>query len=94
MNNILAFDLFIFDFDGTLMDTEKYHCKAWNLVLSEYKSSFQLNMLYYFKYFHIGNRGRKSLTINLKIHHKIINSTPLRFLYRGRFYLNKREAHR
>jgi len=52
MNNILAYDLFIFDFDGTLMDTEKYHCKAWNLVLSEYKSTFHINMLYYFKYFH------------------------------------------
>ena len=52
MNNILSFDLFIFDFDGTLMDTEKYHCKAWNLILADYKSTFHMNMLYYFKYFH------------------------------------------
>jgi len=71
MNNILAFDLFIFDFDGTLMDTEKYHCKAWNLVLSEYKSSFQLNMLYYFKYFH--SLDRKLAKDFLKITYNIVD---------------------
>ena len=71
MNNILAFDLFIFDFDGTLMDTEKHHCKAWNLVLSEYKSSFQLNMLYYFKYFH--SLDRKLAKDFLKITYNIID---------------------
>jgi phosphoglycolate phosphatase-like HAD superfamily hydrolase len=26
--NILNYDLFIFDFDGTLLDTEQYHCDA------------------------------------------------------------------
>jgi HAD superfamily hydrolase (TIGR01509 family) len=71
MNNILSFDLFIFDFDGTLMDTEKYHCKAWNLVLSEYKSSFHLNMLYYFKYFH--SLDRKLAKDFLKITYNIID---------------------
>ena len=36
MNNILNYDLFIFDFDGTLLNTEKYHCKAWNNALVKY----------------------------------------------------------
>ena len=36
--HILDYDLFIFDFDGTIMDTEKYHCLAWNNALSKYKN--------------------------------------------------------
>lgn len=34
--NIFDFDLYIFDFDGTLMDTESYHLKAWNLALTDF----------------------------------------------------------
>ena len=38
MENTLTYlknyDLFIFDFDGTIMDTEYYHCLAWNILLS------------------------------------------------------------
>jgi D-arabinose 5-phosphate isomerase GutQ/beta-phosphoglucomutase-like phosphatase (HAD superfamily) len=52
MNNILSYDVFVFDFDGTIMDTEKFHCKAWNLVLAEFNNSFHINMNYYYKYFH------------------------------------------
>jgi len=33
---ILNYDIFIFDFDGTLMDTEKYHHAAWKITLNEY----------------------------------------------------------
>ena len=30
---ILNYDLYIFDFDGTLLDTEDAHYKAWNKLL-------------------------------------------------------------
>ena len=36
---ILNYDLFIFDFDGTLMDTEEYHALSWKNALSEYKNT-------------------------------------------------------
>jgi len=59
MNNILNYDLFIFDFDGTLLNTEKYHCKAWNNALVKYlnnnnnkNQNIQLNISTYYKYFH------------------------------------------
>ena len=53
MNNLLKYDLFIFDFDGTLIDTEKYHCKAWNNALSkENNDNIDIKMNDYFKYFH------------------------------------------
>ena len=51
--NLLDFELFIFDFDGTIMDTEKYHCKAWNKALSEYKKeNIILEFTDYQKHFH------------------------------------------
>ena len=34
--DILNFDLYIFDFDGTLMDTEPYHLKAWKLACTDF----------------------------------------------------------
>ena len=53
MNNILDYELFIFDFDGTLMDTEPYHCKAWSFALSKVKNrAIILSMSDYQKYFH------------------------------------------
>lgn len=53
MNNLLKYDLFIFDFDGTLLDTEKYHCKAWNNALSiEKNKNIEIDINDYCKYFH------------------------------------------
>jgi D-arabinose 5-phosphate isomerase GutQ/beta-phosphoglucomutase-like phosphatase (HAD superfamily) len=53
MNNILEYDLFIFDFDGTLMNTEPHHCKAWSCALSQVKNrEIVLSMQEYQKYFH------------------------------------------
>jgi hypothetical protein len=34
MEKILYYNLFIFDFDGTILDTEKIHCNCWNKALS------------------------------------------------------------
>lgn len=50
---ILDYDIFIFDFDGTIMDTEKYHHKAWKITLNEYLNSetdYDINLHY--KYGH------------------------------------------
>lgn len=53
MNNLLKYDLFIFDFDGTLLDTEKYHCKAWSNALSKEKNKpIEIDLNDYYKYFH------------------------------------------
>ena len=53
MKNILKYDLFIFDFDGTLLDTDKYHCKAWNNALSKEKNkNIEIQISDYYKYFH------------------------------------------
>jgi len=51
--HILDYDLYIFDFDGTIMDTEKYHCMAWNEALTKYKNE-QVNIPIndYFENFH------------------------------------------
>ena len=53
MNKILEYDLFVFDFDGTIMDTEKTHCKAWEIALSKYTNNeIIINMNDYQKIFH------------------------------------------
>jgi D-arabinose 5-phosphate isomerase GutQ/beta-phosphoglucomutase-like phosphatase (HAD superfamily) len=53
MENILNYDLFVFDFDGTIMDTEKTHCKAWEIVLSKHMDKeIIININDYQKYFH------------------------------------------
>jgi D-arabinose 5-phosphate isomerase GutQ/beta-phosphoglucomutase-like phosphatase (HAD superfamily) len=36
MEKLLSYNLFIFDFDGTILDTEKIHCKSWNYALSDF----------------------------------------------------------
>ena len=58
-DNILSYDLFVFDFDGTILDTEPYHCKAWNIALNEYNIStsitdidINVSLNEYFQYFH------------------------------------------
>ena len=52
-SNILNYDIFIFDFDGTLLDTEQHHCNAWSSALSKYKEeNVNLDILTFQKYFH------------------------------------------
>ena len=53
MTNIIDYDLFIFDFDGTLMDTEEIHFLCWKKVLTEFLNreiDFTIEM--YSNYFH------------------------------------------
>ena len=50
---LLQYDLFIFDFDGTIINSEPHHCKAWEQALSEFKNEYiELTMKEYHKYFH------------------------------------------
>ena len=58
MNNLLEYNLFIFDFDGTIIDSEKTHYKSWIKAISTYNnishSEVENNMTFsdYFKIFH------------------------------------------
>lgn len=63
MNKILDYELFIFDFDGTIMDTEHFHCKAWNRALSEITNRpINLTISEFHKYFHqLNNKNIKIL---------------------------------
>ena len=52
---ILDYDIFIFDFDGTLMDTEKYHHAAWEITLNEYfgsETNIEYDINLHYKYGH------------------------------------------
>lgn len=53
-SNILDYDLFVFDFDGTLMDTEDYHRKSWENAIKETikNENFELTLHEYHKHFH------------------------------------------
>lgn len=53
--DIFDYELYIFDFDGTLIDTEPYHLKAWNLVIIDFlkgDTDSELSLSDYQKYFH------------------------------------------
>ena len=64
--NILDYDLFVFDFDGTIMDTEKYHCKSWNIVLSEYLNyDININLNDYQKIFHSLEKNYSKYYLNI-----------------------------
>lgn len=66
LNNILSYDLFVFDFDGTTLDTEKYHCKAWCKAIEN-----DLTMNDYFKYFHSLDNKESSYFLNIKYDIKV-----------------------
>lgn len=52
MNNILKYDLFIFDFDGTVFDTEEIHYNCWKDCLKKHANIMIDNINTYFKYYH------------------------------------------
>jgi phosphoglycolate phosphatase-like HAD superfamily hydrolase len=83
--NINNYNLFVFDLDGTIINTEIYHHLAWNAVLSIYmKKNINLSYNEYCKNFHINKKnniivpvlGEGSLQLNLQelqtiVHHKL-----------------------
>lgn len=69
---ITDFDLFIFDFDGTLMNTEEYHSKAWNEAIADYKNNKSLlSYTDYQKNFH--NLNKNHIKTYLKTFYDIHN---------------------
>jgi D-arabinose 5-phosphate isomerase GutQ/beta-phosphoglucomutase-like phosphatase (HAD superfamily) len=60
-NNILLYDLFVFDFDGTILDTENYHCNAWNNSINK-----NMEMNDYYKYFHSLDSKYSRMYLNIK----------------------------
>ena len=72
MDYLLKYDIFLFDFDGTILDTEKYHCLAWNLAISELiNKNINLNLQEYQKNFH--NINKNNSKYFLKIMYDIDN---------------------
>lgn len=67
--NIDNYDLFIFDFDGTIMDTEKYHYESYLKIYKEYDENINLDINNYFRLIHNidkqeYNKFLKSININ------------------------------
>jgi D-arabinose 5-phosphate isomerase GutQ/beta-phosphoglucomutase-like phosphatase (HAD superfamily) len=47
MNNILDYDLFIFDLDGTIIDSERLHYESWVYTMNEYRGSVDIPLFDY-----------------------------------------------
>jgi arabinose-5-phosphate isomerase len=61
------YDLFVFDFDGTIMDTEKFHYKAWiNTLQTHIHNSIFFNYMEYIKNFHTIDVSNKKKYLLLK----------------------------
>lgn len=70
-NNIFDFDIFIFDFDGTIMNTEYTHCKAWNIAINDFfnnnnDNKINISINDYFKYFHSLDNKFSRMFLNIK----------------------------
>jgi len=69
--NLLNYDLYIFDFDGTIMDTEEFHSNSWYKAICEVTNlnEIDFNMAIYQKYFHSldGTMGKRYLEIKYNI---------------------------
>jgi beta-phosphoglucomutase-like phosphatase (HAD superfamily) len=92
MNKILEYDLFIFDFDGTLMDTEEYHYLAWKNALSEYnkKEIDDFSMKDYQKYFHTLNSNNPKIILKLLYDiEDYISIHSLKLIYYTSYVMNK-----
>lgn len=99
--NIDDYDVFIFDFDGTIMDTEKYHYKTYLKVLNDYDSKIHLSNDEYFKLSHELDRSNfenifKDFTINVyekkaECYYKIIMDDKNKLNYIGNIdkFINK-----
>lgn len=72
-NNILTYNIFVFDFDGIIIDSEKIHNLCWNKIMEKYNINF--DYYNYCKNFHTNeNDGIKK---NLKKYYNINNFDEL-----------------
>lgn len=61
------YDLFVFDFDGTIMDTEKFHYKAWINILQKFVSkNIYFDYSTYIKIFHTIDTSNKKKYLLMK----------------------------
>ncbi len=61
------YDLFVFDFDGTIMDTEKFHYKAWiNILQSQVDNTIFFDYSEYIKHFHTIDVSNKKKYLLIK----------------------------
>ena len=85
--NILDYDLFVFDFDGTIMDTEIYHCNAWGKALSNYlNKEIILDLEYYQKIFHSLEKNYSKYYLNIEY--------DINFESYNELYNNKQEIYK
>ena len=84
---ILNYDLYIFDFDGTLLDTEDAHYKAWNkllpsLTIAEYYIFCHSLDKTLFKKYITGNNLDYNNTYKLKqeIYNDYISKNDIKFI--------------
>ncbi len=66
-NNILKYDIFVFDFDGIIINSEKIHNLCWNEILKKYNLEF--DYYNYCKTFHTNeiNGIKKNLETNYNL---------------------------
>jgi HAD superfamily hydrolase (TIGR01509 family) len=81
--NILKYDLFIFDFDGTIMDTEEFHKNSWVKALHEITNlnNIDINMNEYQKYYHTLNEETSKKYLEIKY-----NITDYEYIYKRKQY--------
>jgi arabinose-5-phosphate isomerase len=61
------YDLFVFDFDGTIMDTEKFHYKAWiNILQTHIDKNIYFDYSTYIKNFHTIDVSNKKKYLLMK----------------------------
>ena len=66
-HNLNDYDLFVFDFDGTIMDTEKIHYKAWiNTLQSQVNNKIFFDYSEYIKHFHTIDVSNKKKYLLIK----------------------------
>ncbi len=56
---ITNYDLYLFDLDGTLINTEELHCNAYNLALKYFNIDYQFDFNNYCKYAHYSDKSMK-----------------------------------
>jgi D-arabinose 5-phosphate isomerase GutQ/beta-phosphoglucomutase-like phosphatase (HAD superfamily) len=66
-HSLKDYDLFVFDFDGTIMDTEKFHYKAWiNILQKNVCKNIYFDYSTYIKNFHTIDTSNKKKYLLMK----------------------------
>src|SRR5438445_5050548 len=63
--NIDMFDLYLFDLDGTLVNTEELHCSAYNSAFKYYHVPIELSFEEYCEYAHLDDSCMRNMVQNI-----------------------------